>query len=470
MGFQRVEFTRLTLTRASPKTPPNQLVITSQPTVRFRQSKNNRPWQVPVFFNNSICINIYALTDCSLGLSDRREDRRVVLKGTNQEFGRPYNRRIVLETIRLHAPITRAEISRRVGLTIQTVSNIIRELEEQHLLIARRETPKGRGYPASSLTINPKGGFAVGIHVTPLGLEAALIDLAGEVVGRDERKVPHIDPDTAFDEIRTLVKGLTDKYPDSRMLGVGLAMPGPFDVESMSFVGPTTLEGWKNVPIRERLTEATGLPAFIEVDLAAAAHGERLYGIGSEFRDFYFMFMGVGLGGCMVQDGTALRGAHGNAGELGHMPVVPGGDPCPCGNRGCLERYLSLDAFERRAKDIGEDAWIAEVAPMLQAAVVTIENLFDPETIIFDGLAPPRLVERLIEAASPLPNSVAARQDRKTERLITSTGGHYGVLRGAAALAVSGVLSPRFGIMFAQQNNRSQRDPILLGQRTERVA
>ena len=89
----------------------------------------------------------------------------------------------------------------------------------------------------------------------------------------------------------------------------------------------------------------------------------------------------------MVHGGAVLRGTHGNAGELGHLPLVLEGDLCPCGNRGCLERYLSMEAYERRGRTIGEDAWIAEVAPLLQSAVVTIENLYDPEVVIFGGVA-----------------------------------------------------------------------------------
>ncbi|MBZ0229557.1 MAG: ROK family protein [Bauldia sp.] len=385
----------------------------------------------------------------------------MALRGTNQEFGRPYNRRIVLETIRLHAPITRADIAKRVGLTIQTVSTIIRELETQGFLIARREAPKGRGSPATVLSMNPEGGFAVGVHVTPLGVEAALINLAGAVIGRERRDLPRVDPDTAFSEIKGLVRQLGALRPNGRMLGVGMAMPGPFDVESMSFVGPTTLEGWKDVPVRQSLTLATGLPAFIEIDLAAAAHGERLYGRGSDFRDFYYLYFVVGLGGCMVHDGTALRGAWGNAGEIGHIPVVPEGDLCPCGNRGCLERYLSLEAHERRARVIGEDQWLAEVAPIFRQAIATIENLFDPETIIVGGLAPKPLLSRLVAAASPLPNSIAARRTRTADRLTLSAAGQDAVLRGAAALAVSGVLSPRFGLMFTQDVGRGERDPIM---------
>lgn len=385
----------------------------------------------------------------------------MALRGTNQEFGRPYNRRIVLETIRVHGPVTRADIARKVGLTIQTVSTIIRELEEQGFILARREEPRGRGSPASTFAIDPSGGFAIGLHVTPRGIEAALINLAGEVIGRDDRALPGVDADTAFAEIRTLVDGLSALQPDGRMLGVGMAMPGPFGVESMSFVGPTTLQGWKDVPVRDRLAAATGLPAFIEVDLAAAAHGERLYGLGSDFRDFYYLYFGVGLGGSMVHDGVALRGAWGNAGEIGHIPLVPGGDLCPCGNHGCLERYLSLEAYERRAKMIGEAAWLDEVAPILRSAVVTIENLFDPATIILGGLVPNNLLAKLIEAAEPLPNSIASRGNRRAKRLMSSAAGHDAVLRGAAALAVSGVLSPRFGIMFTQSEDRADRDPIM---------
>jgi predicted NBD/HSP70 family sugar kinase len=385
----------------------------------------------------------------------------VALRGTNQGFGRPYNRRIVLETIRLNAPITRADIARRVGLTIQTVSNITRELEEQGFVIPRREEPRGRGSPATSLALNPEGGFAVGLHVTPRGLEGALINLAGEIIGRDKRDVPGMDPAIAFHEIETLVRALSALRPAGRILGVGMAMPGPSGVETMSFVGPTTLEGWKDVPVRETLATATGLPAFVEVDLAVAAHGERLYGAGRAFRDFYYLFFGVGLGGCMVHDGSPIRGAWGNAGEIGHMPAVPNGDLCPCGNRGCLERYVSLEAYERRTREIGEDAWLAEAAPILRSTVVTVENLFDPQTIIVGGLAPQRLLKLLFEAARPLPNSIAARRDRAAER-VTLSAGEDAVLRGAAALAVSGVLSPRFGMMFAQEP-RVERDPIMRG-------
>jgi predicted NBD/HSP70 family sugar kinase len=389
----------------------------------------------------------------------------MALKGTNQEYGRPYNRRLVLDTIRLLAPVARGEIAKRVGLTVQTVSTIIRELELQGFVRGMRETPKGRGLPPTFLNINPDGGYAIGVHVTPVGLKAALINLSGGVIGERERALPQASPDRAFREIEKLVASLRKLRPRGRMLGIGLALPGPFDVESMSFVGPTTLEGWKGVPIRDRLAKLTGLPAFIEADLAAAALGERLYGAGRDLREFYYLYFGVGLGGCLVREGAPVRGAFGNAGEIGHVPLVPNGEPCPCGNRGCLERYLSLEAMERRSAAIGMDRWIAEAAPLLRSAIVTIENLFDPETIILGGSAEDSLLARLIAAAEPLAHSVSERSGRHAPRITRSKDGGNAVLRGAAALAVAGVLSPRSGSLFAQdEDDAPARRP---GKRTE---
>jgi predicted NBD/HSP70 family sugar kinase len=373
----------------------------------------------------------------------------MALKGTNQESGRPYNRRIVLETIRLHGPIARGDIAKRVGLTVQTVSNIIRELELERFVLGARELPKGRGLPPTFLNINSNGGHAIGVHITPAGLKAALINLAGEIIGQREKKLPHMRPDRAFREIGSLVTSLRKQRPRGRMLGIGLAMPGPFDVESMSFVGPTTLEGWKGIPVRERLARLTGLPAFIENDMAAAALGERLYGAGRTLREFYYLYFGIGLGGCLVHEGAPLRGAFGNAGEIGHLPLVPNGEPCPCGNRGCLERYLSLEAMERRSAAIGRDRWIAEAAPLLRAALVTIENLFDPETVIIGGPADETVLTRLIDAAEPLAHSVAERRGRTAPRVTRALAGANAALLGAAALAVAGVMAPRLGSLFA---------------------
>ena len=142
----------------------------------------------------------------------------MALKGTNQEYGRPYNRRIVLDSVRLHSPTTRREIASRVGLTVQTVSTIVRELEEQGYVVSFRENPKGRGLPPSLLRINPDGGFAIGVHITPIGVHAALVDLSGNVVASRHHVVANALPTVAFKIIGEMVPELTALKPRGRML------------------------------------------------------------------------------------------------------------------------------------------------------------------------------------------------------------------------------------------------------------
>lgn len=381
-----------------------------------------------------------------------------MLKGTNQELGRPHNRRIVLEAIRQQGPISRAEIARRVGLTVQTVSTITSELHERGFISLSPGKPKGRGFPAPSLEVNPDGACACGIYVTPRGIEAGLINLSGELLGRRTLRETQISADRAFECIGEMVAGLVAGWPEERVIGVGLAMPGPFDIDSMSFVGPTTMQAWRGVDVCERLRSAVPFPVFVEGDSAAAAHGERLYGIGDRLTNFYYLFVGVGLGGAIIYDGRVMRGAWGNAGEIGHVPLVPGGEPCACGNRGCLERYISLEAYDRRVAEIGEEAWLEEIAPIFRAAIVTIENLFDPEAVVLGGLAPVALRRKLLALADDLPNSLAARQDRKVARVVLCDGGSDAVIRGAASLAVSRVFSPE--PMAADEPAGSNGDPF----------
>lgn len=386
------------------------------------------------------------------------------LKGTNQDLGRPYNRRIVLEAVRLHGPISRAEIARLVALSPQTITNIVREFEEMGLLTARRETPKGPGQPAIELAIDPDGGFAVGLQLLPDRLRGLLLDLTGAVRRQLQAPLPASTPETALPAMAAMVRRLRDAAP-GRVLGAGLAMPGPFDVEAMSFVGPTTLPGWAGVPAAERLQDETGLPAFVGGDAPAAALSEAMFGLGRSLRDFFYIHFGLGLGGGLVVDGQVHQGAWGNAGEFGHMPIVAGGRPCSCGNEGCLETYVSVHALRTALAEAGTaldladpaaadhpavDAWIGTAVPPLRRALCALENLLDPACIVLGGEMPEPILRRLAGRLDPLLPSVSRRRGRATPRLALSSIGADNALVGAAVLAISGLLSPRSGLLFAE--------------------
>lgn len=401
------------------------------------------------------------------------------LRGTNQEFGRPFNRRIVLETIRLHQPISRADIARRVGLSLQTVSNIVQELEELDILVSRREAPRGRGQPAIGLALNPDAGFAIGLQLSADRLKAILVDLEGQVRAGKEMQLADTAPEVTLPLMAEMVAALAEAQPAGRVLGVGLVMPGPFDVASMSFVGPTTLVGWDGIPIVERLSSLTGFPVFLGGDSVAAALGERMHGVGRGLDNFYYIYFGVGLGGGAVVDGHSYAGRWGNAGEFGHIPIVPNGRPCSCGNAGCLEVYVSLHALRCALHEAGIDAesadlaallaarhpaleaWMTEAVPLLRRAICTVENLFDPQCVVLGGMLPQPLLEHLAQRLEPLLPSVSNRIGRTEPRLRLSTLGADSALHGAAALALSGMLSPRFGLLFAAERDSEEKDRSL---------
>src|SRR5690606_34081543 len=133
-----------------------------------------------------------------------------------------------------------------------------------------------------------------------------------------------------------------------RLLGVGVVMPGPFEIEGMSSVGPATLPGWAGIDPVRLIAEATGEAVTLDNDATAAAVGERLYGAGRQIGNFCYLYFGVGLGLGVIQEGRPLRGAFGNAGEIGHVVLVPRKGKVHYGPAGALERFVSVFALRER--------------------------------------------------------------------------------------------------------------------------
>jgi predicted NBD/HSP70 family sugar kinase len=134
-----------------------------------------------------------------------------------------------------------------------------------------------------------------------------------------------------------------------RVLGLGLAAPGPIDQDLGMVVAPPQLTHWTRVPMKDMLSRATGLPVTLDNDATAAAIGERWAGAGRGVANFAYFFLGTGIGGGLVLGHQVYRGGSLNAGEFGHLSVVPNGAQCYCGNRGCLETLASPAAIAAEA-------------------------------------------------------------------------------------------------------------------------
>jgi predicted NBD/HSP70 family sugar kinase len=406
-------------------------------------------------------------------------------RGTTQQSSAPYNRRIVLDVIRRQGRISRREIVELVSLSPQTVANITNDLQTIGLIVARRvKDAKSRGQPPIAFELNPSAGNSIGISLEPGRISAGLVNLIGEIRERREVDVDTHDQRHVLATVKELIRELRRRSPAAeRLWGIGVALPGPLVKTDISFRGPTTLEGWSDLSVLDELRDATRLQVFYSVDSVAAALGESLFGVARSLDTFFYMHFGVGLGGTLVVNRSAYRGANGNATEIGHIPAVPGGKRCYCGNAGCLERYLSLQSLaealgvseapnrdaliieqlERNDNPVLQE-WCREAAERLRDAVCVIENMLDPVTIVIGGSAPKLLVERLVLLAQPLHHSVRGGVATPSTRILLSERQEDSSILGAAVLPIYDLLSPRFEVL--QQDRRAEADVAgLMGQR-----
>lgn len=371
--------------------------------------------------------------------------------GTNLEYASQFNRRVVVEAIRLNGPVSRAELARLTRLSAQTVSNIVAELIGGGLVLqeGRRAGAPGRptrGQPAIDLVLNPEGACTIGLAIEQDRMTSVLVTLGGAVRLRLEQRLERADPATILPLAVQAVAELERAAGATPLWGIGIAMPGPFEVDAAGFSGPTTLSGWEGLAIAELFADRLDRPVLVERDAAAAARAEFLYGAGKPMRHFFYLHFGVGLGGAFVTDGHPLRGARGNAGEIG---LIPAGDGA------ALENHVSLHALRGRLERAGAmpeaiadpshpvvAEWLGLAARELRRALRSVENLFDPQSILVGGRLPPSLLTGLLVALTPLDATVADRQARRFPRLTEAVLGADGQALGAAALPVYETLAP----------------------------
>jgi len=389
--------------------------------------------------------------------------------GTNLEFSKKFNRRAVIETIRLHGSLPRAEIARLTSLTAQAIGNIVAELQEAGFLLAADPVRGGRGQPATPMSINPDGAYSIGLQLDHRVLIAVMVDLAGKVRARAELPVDRPTPEQALPLILRLVRTLRKNNSINwrRVLGIGLATPGPLGGEVARFFGADHLPGWDDLSILDEIKEKLELQVLVENDANAAAIGERLYGVARTLQSYVYLFVGIGLGAGLFLNGSLYRGSGQNAGEIGHMVVVPGGRPCMCSNHGCLERYLSLRAAYEAIgvpdpdlvrPDVlldpspavagAVERWLDEAAEPLRRAINILESVIDAETIVIGGFTPPAIIERLVARLEPLPVSVRARSGRQGPRLLIGAAGYDTAALGAAALPIFDEFNPQFDVLL----------------------
>ncbi|MFE9613997.1 ROK family transcriptional regulator [Streptomyces sp. NPDC006012] len=370
-----------------------------------------------------------------------------------------FNESVILDAIRRHpAGLSRVELAQATGLSAQTVSNITRRLLDQGVARESGKQNTGSGKPRTLLEIVPTSRYAVGVHLDPAVITCVLVDLLGTVVAQHSHRTPSGgDTDGIAADMAASVSALVTEsgVDDDRVLGLGIAAPGPIDAAAGWVVDPPELQGWGRYPLRDRLSEATGFPALLDKDVTAAVVAERWAGAATDSRNLLFFYLGTGSGMGLVVEDTVLRGVSGNAGEVGGLGAA-------CSTRTLVDEaialgvldpeYTALDpadaqrGLERLAELAAEgqdqaDGIIERLAIRIGRGVCAAATLLDVDTIVFGGPTWQVLADRLLTTIEPMvARSPFVRATHPTTVVSTTLGENVAAV-GAASLVLDRALS-----------------------------
>ncbi len=335
-------------------------------------------------------------------------------RGTSQNGVRLYNERLALSLIRKHGSLPKAEIAKLTGLSAQTVSVIVRQLETDQLLIKEKPKRGKVGQPLVPFSLNPDGAYSIGIKVGRHSGDLILLDLTGKIRRKVHR--PYQFPTPA--ELMGFVKsGLAELLDDlsttqmERISGLGIAAPFEFwNWEEEIGADHAVFEAWREFDLVGEIEKLGRWPVHFSNDATAACAAEFLFGQGGRYNNYAYFFVGFFIGGGVVINGHIYPGRTGYAGAVGTLPI-----PSPDGKRQQLIHSASLFVLENQLKAAGLDPglltpspyqwgeigpeldkWIENAAKSLAFASVATMSVIDFEAIIIDGAMPSTVRSELV--------------------------------------------------------------------------
>jgi glucokinase len=195
--------------------------------------------------------------------------------------------------------------------------------------------------------------FGIGLDLGGTNLRAAAVDRSGVLLDTVSGKTNYsAGREAIVGDMVDAISTLRDRCGGG-LAGIGVGVPGFIQMENGVIRNSNNLASLENFPLRDELSKRLEAPVILENDANAAAIGEQWIGAGKDVKDLVLLTLGTGVGGGIISDGQIIRGSLGMAGELGHITVVPNGNPCGCGNRGCVEKHASATAITAMAKLLG---------------------------------------------------------------------------------------------------------------------
>lgn len=285
------------------------------------------------------------------------------LQGSNINLVKQHNLQVILLSLLYEPVLSRSQLAKHTNLSNTTITNLIAELISQGIVTEQttdnvtKDELRPVGRPRTRICLEPNARFVVGIHIGVGIFRVALTDLRAEILYNHMQNFEIDSPATeVLEKIVAAVEGTIGESGIERekVLGIGVGASGLVDFTTgVNLLAPNL--DWHDVPLREHLQNELNLPVIVDNNVRNMAIGETYFGAGHGVDSVAFVYGRIGVGAGLTFKGQVFRGSSKGAGEIGHMAMLlEGGEPCRCGNSGCLETLVSESAFLQQAENIAQ--------------------------------------------------------------------------------------------------------------------
>lgn len=386
------------------------------------------------------------------------------LSGLNAE------RKKIFSIIQKQGPISKSAIVESTGMKLSTLNRVMQPLEEQKLIVARIGESSG-GRKPSLYDVNPADSYIAGIDLSRTYTRVVIANLKMDMLSSEQFQMDEsYSPEKTISEIVRVIYAALNKLgiDRSKLSGAGIGSVGPMDRLNGVMLNPINFPaaGWSNVPVKSMLSSRLNCPVIMDNGANAAVLAESLFGEGKKYRSMAYFNCGIGIRTGAVTSGTIIRAMNDSEDAFGHMTIDVDGEPCSCGNYGCIECYSSITPIVRNfvtslkkgrsttvSKAAGEITFkdicsaakkndalakevISDAAAIFGAGLANYANLINPNLIVLSG--------PLIECSKLfydvcIETAVRKRYLQGENKIVFSRGGHFrenAIAVGAAAMVV----------------------------------
>ena len=382
------------------------------------------------------------------------------------------NKNVILNIVRDRSPISRKEISQYSRLSIATTKRLIEELLTDHIIIEVGQTNNARGRKASLLRLNEEYCCSIGVNIIHDAVEIAALSFTGTVLLSKKVRGTRSTRESIQPLLEKLIQETMDEVHDresGKLLGIGIGIAGLVDITRGIVLYTPNMTGWESAPLGPFLSERFNTDIIIDDSVRCMALSEKRYGSARWLQNFLYIYIGKGVGSGVLLDGRIYRGAHGVAGEFGHITIKQNGNLCNCGNSGCLEAHVSesriiedikkniasnvhssLSEKTEMGNSIGlvdilhharegdklANLTINNVSENIGIGIANLVNVFDPGVIILGGEVIDAFGESMMENILRVVRLKAINAISSQTSIIPAEVEDFTASRGAATLLV----------------------------------